>query len=322
MYASMQKAKVKFEELNQYAEDLTALEEQGFLNPAEVRQAKKKLDEEQENYDNAKKQYDSFIEHVHPMQVKKAESSLKRCLSKQEESQRASKMKVSKALAALSQSKQQLGTLERQLQEAHYELSLTDILAPSPGMVVLKEEYRAGQKRKPRIGDTLVRGQAILDLPDMSSMIVKTKVREIDLYKIAVGKPTTIEVDAYPNEQFPGIVDFIGVLAVADQIRPSDEKFFDLKIVVSQSDARLRPGMTARVIIHAGKVEDAISMPIHSVFESEKKHYCYRALPSGFFEKQPLEIGMNNEHWVEVMSGLKENDKVCLVLPPEEAIKQ
>lgn len=322
LFAAMQKAKAKFDELNQYALDLSALEEQGFLNPAEVKQAKKKLEEESENYENARKQYESFVQHVHPMQIKKGELAVKRNQTKQEESRRMSQMKITKAHTVVYQAKQQLSSLHRQLQEAKYELSQTDILAPSPGMVVLKDEFRSGQKRKPRIGDTLVRGQAILDLPDMSSMIVKTKVREIDLYKLGVGKPATIEVDAYPNQKFPGVVDFIGVLATTDVLRPTDEKFFELKVVIKQPDTRLRPGMTARVTIHAGKVDQVIAVPIHSVFEIEKKHYCYVAQPTGHYKMQPVEIGMNNEQWVEVLSGLTEYDQICLVLPPEEIVQK
>ena len=58
-------------------------------------------------------------------------------------------------------------------------------------------------------------------------MIVKTKVREIDLHKIAIGKEALIEVDAYPELQLKGFVSSIGILAVSDGGRSSDEKFFD-----------------------------------------------------------------------------------------------
>lgn len=317
LHAAMQKAKVKYEELNNYSEDLIALEQQGFLNPVEIKQTQKILQEEQENYQNAKLQYDSFVEHVHPMQVKKAESSLNRMISKQEEAERSSKFKIGKAQTALLQAQQQLASQQRQLKEATYELSLTEIRAPTPGMVVLKDDYRSGQRRKPRIGDALIRNQTILDLPDMSSMSVKTKVREIDLFKIDIGKPVTIEVDAYPNLLLKGKVNFIGILAMADVIRPSEEKSFEVKVALDTTDSRLRPGMTARTIIHAGQVENTLSVPIHAVFEFDKKNYCFVEQRNGF-TMRPVEIGMNNEQWVEVRSGLKENERVCLSMPPEE----
>lgn len=317
--STMQKAKVKYEELLSYAEDVRELEEQGLLNAAEIRQAEKKLQEEREYYENANMQYDSYINHVHPMQIKKAETSLKCLINKQEESQRVAKFNVEKARLALSQAQQMLASTQRQLKDAEYELTLTEIYAPSPGIVVLKEEFRNNQRRKPRIGDILVRNQTVLDLPDLRSMLVKTKVREIDLYKIDVGKKATIEVDAYPNLQFSGKVTFIGILAVADALRPGDEKHFEVKVAVDKADPRLRPGMTSRVVIHTGDIKDQLSLPIHAVFECDKLHYCY-VKQKDMYVKNPVQLGLSNEHWVHIISGLNENDEIALVMPPESLI--
>jgi HlyD family secretion protein len=321
LHAAMQKAQIKYEELNSFSDDLIALEEQGYLSPTEVKQTQKKLQEERENFDNAELQYESYVLHVYPMQVKKAETAVRRLLNKQEEAKKNSDYKITKAEVGLSQAQQQLADAKRQLRDAQYELALTEIRAPSAGMVVLREEYRSGQKRKPRVGDTLVRNQAVLDLPDLSTMMVKTKVREIDLYKVEINKLATVEVDAYPNLQLEGKVTFIGILAISDAIRPGDEKNFEVRVKLDQTDPRLRPGMTARVTIHAGKVEDSLTVPIHSVFESNKQNFCYVS-KKGVYTKQPIEIGMSNDQWVAVLSGLNENDRVSLVMPPEAAVVQ
>lgn len=319
LFAAMQKAEVKYEELNSFSDDLILLEEQGYLNPTEVRQTQKKLQEEKENFENAKLQYESYVKHVFPMQIKKAETAVKRLVNKQEEAKKNNGYKIAKAQMALAHAEQVLEGAKRQYRDAANELKLTEIRAPSSGMVVLKEDYRTGQKRKPRVGDTLVRNQAILDLPDMSTMIVKTKVREIDLYKIDIGKPATIEVDAYPNLSFEGKVVFIGILAISDVLRAGDEKNFEIKVQLSSTDPRLRPGMTSRVTIHVENVEDSLSVPIHSVFEANKQHFCYVS-QNGYYLKKPIEIGMNNEQWVAVRSGIEENERVCLSMPPESAV--
>jgi HlyD family secretion protein len=317
--STMQKSMIKYEDLNRYSDDLIALEAEGFLDPIEVRQTQKKLEEEIQAYETAKKQYESYISHVLPMQIKKAETQVKRLGNKQEETIRTGKFKVSKAESALTLAKQRLIDLHRQVKETEYELHMTEIRAPGPGMVVLREEYRQSQKRKPRVGDVIVRNQPILDLPDLSSMLVKTKVREVDLYKIEIGKAVTIEVDAYPNLLFHGDVTFIGILAISDIFKSGDEKYFEVKVAMNETDPRLRPGMTARLVIHAGEVKNALTVPIHSVFESAKKNYCY-IVQNNSYVKQLVETGMNNEHWVEIKSGLKENQHVCLSLPPETLV--
>ena len=151
LHAAMQKAEGKYEDLNSFTDDLVLLEEQGFLNATEVRQTQKKLQEEKESYENAKLQYDSFVNHVFPMNVKKAESSIKRLVNKQEEARKNCLFKIGKAQGALSQAEQHVESIKRQIRDAQYELQLTEIRAPSSGMVVLRDDYRSGQKRKPRV---------------------------------------------------------------------------------------------------------------------------------------------------------------------------
>lgn len=314
---ALQKAWLKYEELNSYSKDLIALQEQGFLNPAELRQAQKKLEEEREAYEVSKLQYDSYVNHVYPMLIKKAETNLKRAKIKQEETFRTGIYKVAKAKAILQQAFQLLGDYNYQLEEGSKELAQTQILAPAPGMVVHREEYRSGQKRKPRVGDILVKNQPLMDLPDLSSMVVKTRVREIDLFKIDVGKKATIEVDAYPQLTFSGTISLIGVLALADMGRMSEEKYFEVRIALNDADPRLRPGMTTRVTLHAQREDNALSVPLHGVFGEKKNHYCYVDTGSGY-EKRKVRTGINNEHWMQILDGIQEGEGVCLLIPQEK----
>lgn len=314
--AAMQKAWLKYDDLNVYSNDLLELQTQGFLNIAEVKQAQKKLAEEQEAYEIAKQQYDSYVEHVYPMQIKKAETHLKRAQVSQEETTKLGMYQIAKSKALLEQSRQMLAETIVQMREAERELKHTEMIAPAPGMVVLREEYRSGQKRKPRIGDILVKNQPLIDLPDLRAMIVKTRVREVDLFKVEIGKKSSIEIDAYPQLSFQGTVKSIGVLALADIGRASEEKYFEVRIALDESDARLRPGMTTRTTIHAQEAKGVLAIPLHSVFEGgHKQSYCYVFGPRNLYEKRVLVLGISNEQWVEVKEGLQEGECVCLLNP-------
>lgn len=313
--SAMQKALQKYEELNAYSSDLIELEKEGFLNSTEVKQAQKKLGEELEVYEIAKQQYESYVQHVFPMQVKKVETLLKRAQVAEDEMAKMGLYNIAKAEALLDQANQLLADSLNQIQDAENELKQTEIHAPAQGMVVLREEYRSGQKRKPRIGDILVKNQPLIDLPDLSSMMVKTRVREVDLFKVETGKKTSVEIDAYPQLAFNGTVKSIGVLALADIGRASEEKYFEVRISLDESDPRLRPGMTSRAIIHAQEANDVITIPLHSVFDERKEHYCYVFGPRNSYEKRNIVLGICNEQWVEVKSGLAEGECVCLLNP-------
>jgi HlyD family secretion protein len=311
----MQKAKLKYDELNSYSQDLMELETQGFLNATEVKQAQKKLVEEEEAYELAKLQYESYIQHVYPMQIKKGETNLKRAQVNEEETAKSGVYHVAKAHALLEQAKQDLSDMSLQLLEAEKELAQTEIIAPAPGMVVHREEYRSGQRRKPRVGDSLVKNQPLLDLPDLSAMLVKTRIREVDLFKIGIGKKVTIEVDAYPQLSFKGTLCFIGVLALADFGQRNDEKYFEVRIALDESEPCLRPGMTTRTTIHAQKALGTLTIPLHAVFDEHKQNYCYVVCPNATYEKRSIKLGISNEQWVEVKEGLQEGECIFLIDP-------
>lgn len=312
--ANVQKARVKYEELKSYSSELEELQKKGVITAAEGRQAQKKLQEEKEGLDDVALQYESYLNHVYPMLVKKAETHLKRSRLKEEEAKKTGVYKVAKAEAALQAIQQGLSDLKVQLRSAERELMQTEIKAPTQGMVVLREEYRGSQKRKPRVGDIVVKNQPLLDLPDLESMTVKTKLREIDLCKICLGKKASIEVDAYPQLLFQGNVASIGVLALTDLSRTGDEKFFEVKVQMDNPDQRLRPGMTARVSIHADSVDNSLTIPCQAIFEEDKSPFCYLKSRHGFV-KQPVVTGISNEEWTEILSGLKEDDLVSLAHP-------
>jgi HlyD family secretion protein len=318
--STMQKSWVKYEELSGFSDDLLELQKDGFLNPNELKQAEKKLSEEREAYESALMQYESYVKHVYPMSVKKGETSIKRSKTKLEEIAKTGGYKIGRSQALLDQARQSLNDLYLQLRDAKTELALTEIKAPAHGMVVHREEYRSGQKRKPRIGDILVKNQALMDLPDLNSMIVKTKVREIDLFKVAVSQKTAIQVDAYPQSIFSGTIDSLGVLALTDFARANEEKFFELRVSMDGADERLRPGMTARVTIDARNIKDALTVPVHAIFEGKNQSYCYACGVNGYVKKN-IGVGACNDQWAEVTSGLEEGEWICLVNPFSEEVE-
>lgn len=312
---AMQKAYLRFEELHGYSNDLLELEKQGFLNTAEIKQAQKKLSEEKEAYETAKMQHDSYVEHVYPMLVKKGETALKRAQIAQEEAAKLGAYGIAKAHALLQQAKHGWEDATQQIREIEKELVQTEIKAPASGMVVHREDYRNGQKRKPRVGDVLVKNQPLIDLPDLSAMVVKTRVRELDLYKVAVGKKATIDIDAYPELAFDGTIASIGVLAMGESGRTNEDKYFDIRIALDASDPRLRPGMTTRATIHVQEVKDVLTIPLHAVFNADHETYCYLSCPGGSYEKRHITLGVSNEQWIEVKDGLDEGAYVCLLNP-------
>jgi HlyD family secretion protein len=189
------------------------------------------------------------------------------------------------------------------------------IKAPQDGIVIHYETFRDGEKRKPREGDSVFMGQPILYLPDISKMIVKTRVREVDLFKLSLGQKGVVRVDAYPDTAFKGDLTFIGALATSEAPGSGQEKYFQVVFTIIDGDRRLRPGMTCRVSIIAQAVKQAVVIPNQAIFTAEGGDFCYVRTGWGAYEKRSIKTGVENEDVVQVTEGLEPGEKVSLVLP-------
>jgi HlyD family secretion protein len=318
LQAAIDKSTGKIGSLERYHSDLLQLAKEGYVNDFEIRQTLNKIKDEKENLELAKEQYLCYVETTFPMIKHKAEAALKKASIKASEAEDNSKCKIFKAENNLIQAKSNLEDLKYALFSAEQDLQFTEMRAPTDGMVVLKEDFRAGQRRKTKIGDVLNKNQPILDLPDLSQMLVRTRIREVDLHKIQIGKEASIEVDAFPELTFHGRITYLGVLALKDPMRSGEEKFFDVHIVLNEKNSCLRPGMTVRVTIHSQNIENAITIPYQSLFEGEDQNkYCY-VHSWNRYQKRPIKVGTVSDEWVVVESGLKEGERVCLTLPQQE----
>lgn len=123
--------------------------------------------------------------------------------------------------------------------------------APRDGIVVIRDIPWEG--RKMQSGDTVFVGMPIAMLPDLDSLRVSAALADVDDGKIAVGMPVTVTLDAFPQMQYAGKISAIS--AVAQEIRrQSLRRQFEVLIALDKLDAeRMRPGLSARVIVDRGR---------------------------------------------------------------------
>jgi hypothetical protein len=148
-------------------------------------------------------------------------------------------------------------------------------------------------------------------------MVVKSKAREIDLYKLALGQRGRVMVDAYPDAFFEGKLTFIGALATAESAEPGQEKYFQVTFALTGEDKRLRPGMTCRVAISALSLQQVLAVPVQAVFQNGDQDYCYVLNDFGDLTVREVTVGAQNENLAEIITGLEAGEQVSLVNPNE-----
>jgi HlyD family secretion protein len=272
-----------------YISDMENLGKKGFHYPNEIYQAKKKAEQ--------------------------LLAKQKRCETSFEQIKKESVFKIAAAMAEVTKAKNEVDTTNTALNDIREQLGKAIVSAPFRGIVVHYESYRNNQKRKPQIGDVVWENQPLLYLPDISSMIVKTLVREVDLHKITKGQKASIQVDAYPKLAFTGEVTSIGVLANDSGEPVKGEKNFQVIVAIRNSDnPNLRPGMTARVILYTDVAKNVLSVPVQAVFSEGANKYCYVGKGQNV-NKVKVDLGRQNEDYAEIVAGLKNGDVVSLIKP-------
>jgi HlyD family secretion protein len=312
--SEMDKLEEEYRRYLAYINDLEELAQKGFGNIREISAAREKCADLKDQFTAAEKNFLSYRNHVLPALVKTGEAKVQQAEMELGQLTKGGVFRIAKAKAAYDEVSGKLRMLQGQLANARRELEKTVIRAPSAGIAIHFEAYRDGAKRKPREGDSVLPNQPLVYLPDISSMIVKTQVREIDLHKIVVGQPCRVQVDAYPESVFTGEIVFVGALASELQRLGRGEKYFEVTIALKDRSDRLRPGMTARVTILSASVKEALAIPVQAVFEEGGATYCYRHRGSGF-EKVAVVTGRQNEDLVVIRSGLVAGDRISLVKP-------
>ena len=125
------------------------------------------------------------------------------------------------------------------------------IAAPDSGMVVYHREYTEEGIRVYRAGDEVDRQAPVLEITDTSAMKVRFTVHEKDRWRLSPGQSVAVILDAYPDKAFAGTVESVARLPLT-ALDGSVARRFEATATVSEVDPRLKPGMSARVVIELG----------------------------------------------------------------------
>lgn len=177
--------------------------------------------------------------------------------------------------------------------QATYDLSqarLTklEIKAPFSGIVGL---------RTVSIGDYVKDGQDIVNLEEIDPLKVDFKIPEIYLKQVAVSQSLQITLDAFPNQTFQGKVFAINPLV------DTNGRSIVIRATVKNTDARLRPGMFARVRLLFSDERDSVAVPEQSLIPVGDEQYLFKVV-DGRAQRFKVEIGQRRNGQVEVLQGL------------------
>jgi HlyD family secretion protein len=242
-----------------------------------------------------------------PATIRQAEISLDRSERALEQAIKTYALRVRQAKEDMNEAYINLNQQQRRKQEMLDVLEKFTIIAPKSGMVIYHREW-SGQRRT--VGSTISPWDlTVATLPDLSSMMSKTYVNEIDISKVKSGQEVRLGVDAFPEKKYSGVV--TQVANVGEQLPNTDAKVFEVMVRLRESDPILRPGMTTSNTIVTKILEDVVSIPLEAVYVVDSVPYVYK---KGNV-RQVVVLGESNENQIIVEQGVEAGEKIYLTLP-------
>lgn len=209
-----------------------------------------------------------------------------------------------------------------QLRNWLIQLAETDVRSPIDGIVTRR--YR-------EVGELVMSGTTgfgegtpIMQVADLSQMRVKLNLNELDVAKVRVGMPVEVKVDALPERTFQGVVKRIAPAAQQPSGGSSPLSSalgvvkFAVEVYLQQSDAALRPGMTARCRILTATRKNTLILPLEALGKEGNRDYVLKLNPNARDpqgkpkrEKLFVKVGLRNASYAEILDGLREGDQVA-----------
>ncbi|HUS85838.1 MAG TPA: HlyD family efflux transporter periplasmic adaptor subunit [Bacteroidales bacterium] len=219
-------------------------------------------------------------------------------------------LKVEQARADVRESEIDLNKQRQKVKDMEVLLTQFKVMAPAPGMVIYKREW-SGAKRK--VGSNISPFDPVVaTLPDLSSMISKTYVNEIDISKVKANQVVRISVDAFPEMSYSGKV--ISVANIGEQLPNTDAKVFEVIIKMDEVDDILRPSMTTGNQIVTSIYTDVMYIPLECVHATEDSiPFVYTRSK----ERQIVMLGAANENQVIIEQGVRTGDLLYLSTPED-----
>jgi RND family efflux transporter MFP subunit len=217
------------------------------------------------------------------------------------------------------------------------------VTSPMSG-VVIKKGVELGETVTSGVS-SFNAGTVLFTVADLKSLIIRVNLNEVDIAKVAVGRPVRVSLDAYPQKIFTGKVTFVAPSAeLVEKI-----KVFKVEVTLDELGEAFKTGMSANVEILGEKRDKATSIPLEALQKREGQTVAYRlksnltpkqlaAAKEGlsgrnkfiwlsdhwkeYFDVVPVQAGIATLERVEIRSGLKGTEQVALEDPTKKKVEK
>jgi len=185
-------------------------------------------------------------------------------------------------------------------------------------------------------------GTTLMTLADLRQVRMRVTIDEVEMANVRVGETATVEVDAFPDHKFNGVIEKVEPQAVVTQ----GVTFFPVLVTIDNREGLLMPGMNGEVTIQAADLKSVVQVPIDAIRPTNELapvsrmfripvdsltssmrrdlvggqgesgvpgRYVVVALPNGHYEMRLIKIGPTDLRVAQIVDGVKEGDQVVVL---------
>ena len=210
-------------------------------------------------------------------------------------------------------SKRELDLLENKLRfhqqrvAAHQAaLEALTVTAPIPGEVIYKANWN---NEKRQVGSTVHMMETFISLPDLTTLMIRGQVAEVDAGKIKHRQKVTISFDGIPERTYNGQITHIAdIFHQTSYDRPV--KVLEISVEIDELDTkRMRPGMAVRLQVEIDAFQDVLAVPLSAIQVNQATSFVW-VMENGTPQKRKVTVGRNNGIVAIIDSGLEEGDRI------------
>lgn len=238
-----------------------------------------------------------------------------------------SKVELDKAQLNFTDLKEKLQIIEEvsiplasaELQEAEVALELAQkrleegtIISPGAGTLLSLNAEE---------GHPIQTGTLVASVGDLSKLEIETGINEVDAADLKIGNLVEISSDGLLDTTFKGHIEYIAPIAELERTSQGEQTQVKIRVALDEVDnSQLKPGYNVNLKVILAQRDKATLVPYEAVTQRNEQNVVFVVDQEGNVTKRPIEIGLSNALYFEVLSGLKAEEKV--ILSPNERIKE
>ncbi len=179
---------------------------------------------------------------------------------------------------------------------------LSSIISPINGIVTRVDQPNAGVN---------ISVTDIFQIVNPDSMFFSAEVDELDVSRVAVDQKATLVLDAYEEESVDSSIEFISFTPVSSPTGGTSYRV-ELSLPGDNDLLKYRLGMSGEVEIILDQKDSVLTIPSEAIIERDEVSFVEIKNGEGNIEKKEIEIGIQTDDLVEIISGISQNDQVII----------